>query len=55
MIQNVNLMLNYEILGLKHVVLPKVALDRIQLVAKFKAFHSAISKMKFSVQDVISS
>ena len=26
----------------------------IQLIAQFKAFHSAISKTKFGVQDVIS-
>ena len=26
----------------------------IQLIAKFKAFHSKIPKMKFDVQDLIS-
>ena len=33
---------------------PKVV-EMIQLIAKFKAFHSAILKTKFGIQDVISS
>ena len=54
MIQNINLMLNNERLGWKHTIKPKVALEMIQLIFGFKAFHFAISKMKFGIQDVIS-
>ena len=48
-------MLHEERLGGKHTVYPEVALETIQLISRSKAFHSAISKMKFGVQEVISS
>ena len=44
-------MLNDERLGWKHAIQPKVALQMIQLIAGFIAFHSALSKtnMRFKM------
>ena len=41
--------------GFGHLAPFGVALEMIQLIAGYKAFHSTISKMKFGVQDMISS
>ena len=46
MIQIINLVLNDERLRWKHTVLPKVALEMIQLITGFMAFDSVILKTK---------
>ena len=48
-------MLQEDRLGGKYKIEPKVTLEMIQLIAGFKAFHSAISKMNFDIEEVISS
>ena len=41
-------------LGGKHIIKLEIAFEMIQLIAGSKAFHSAILKMNFDVQEVIS-
>ena len=42
---NYKLMIHDERLGEKHLILPEIAIEMIQFIARFKPFHSAISKM----------
>ena len=49
------MMLKENELRWKHPIWPEVVLEMVQLISGFKAFHYAISKMKFGIQDVISS
>ena len=50
-ILNYNLMIHDKRLEGKHVIEPEIAIEMIQLIAGFKAFHSTISKMIIGVQE----
>ena len=54
MILNYNLMIHVERLRGKLIIKPNVTLELIQLIAGSKAFHSAITKTKFDIQEAIS-
>ena len=44
-------MIHDERLGGKHIILPEIAIEMIQLIVEFKAFHSAISRTIVGVQE----
>ena len=44
-------MIHDERLDGKHVFLPEISIEMIQLIARFKAFHLAISKTIVGVQE----
>ena len=48
-------MLYEERLGGKHIIKPKIVIEMIQLIAGSKDFYSVILKIKFGVQEMISS